>query len=70
MLELDHENPDFWREHRDTIISEGMMTNQQNEYAPRTLSKMLDTLNADTDTSDFEKMKKIRKKYENLKTFK
>ncbi|OMP10990.1 hypothetical protein COLO4_04100 [Corchorus olitorius] len=41
MVELDRDAPDFWRHHRDDIISDSILTNRKTEYGSKVLSDMV-----------------------------
>lgn len=67
-----NEAPEFWREHRDAIIQDSILTRNQTEYPSRMLSlKLSDLERADAQTtSTYKSMLRIRKKYKELGTFK
>lgn len=51
MAELDSADAHFWRQHRERIVSESILTSHQNDYAPHTLRQMLGELSqADSKT--------------------
>ena len=62
MVELDHEAPDFWRYHRDAIISDSILTKRRMDYNSHKLSEMLgEFTRSDAHTSPtFQKMCVIR----------
>ena len=72
MFELDPEEPSFWREHRDAIIRDSILTTHQREYSSHILSKKLKDLSgANAHTSfTYKSMAKIKRKFHELGTFK
>lgn len=73
MVELDRDAPDFWRHHRDDIISDSILTNRKTEYGSKVLSDMVAELRGERGCkckSDcFTKMTSIKKKFLRLGTF-
>nr|WMB96672.1 hypothetical protein [Solanum melongena]WMB96937.1 hypothetical protein [Solanum melongena]WMB96983.1 hypothetical protein [Solanum melongena]WMB97195.1 hypothetical protein [Solanum aethiopicum] len=71
MVELDPQSADFWRQHRDTLISNSILTKYQTEYSPHLLEKMVEELTQEGAATSrvFQKMDKIHKKKNQLGTF-
>uniref|UniRef100_A0A2P2MLX6 Uncharacterized protein LOC107472332 isoform X2 n=1 Tax=Rhizophora mucronata TaxID=61149 RepID=A0A2P2MLX6_RHIMU len=72
MFELDIESPEFWRQHREAIIQDSILTTNQTEYPSRLLlRKLADLRNSNVHTSaTYRNMLKIRKKFHELGTLK
>lgn len=71
MVELDPQSADFWRQHRDTLISNSILTKYQTEYSPHLLEKMVEELTQEGAATSrvFQKMDKIHKKKNQFGTF-
>ncbi|GKV53466.1 hypothetical protein SLEP1_g59988 [Rubroshorea leprosula] len=65
MYQLDRERPEFWREKRDAIIQDSILTNRQKEYSSRKLEQKLEQLmRSDAErTATYRSISKIRKKF-------
>lgn len=72
MIELDLDSPDFWREHRDSLIRESIRTTHQREYPSCVLSNKLKELRGPTakTSATFISLQKIKRKFHELGTFK
>lgn len=72
MFELDSESPEFWRQHREAIIQDSILTTNQTEYPSRLLlQKLTDLSSSNVRTSaTYRNMCKIRRKFHKLGTFK
>ena len=68
MFELDPESPEFWREHRDAIIRDSILTTHQREYPSRVLSNKLFDLSENSQT--YQKLYKLKQRFHELGTFK
>ena len=72
MVELDTPFSDFWRENREAIIGDSLLTNKRTEYGSHRLQEMVETLRqADARTSStFKQVCQIRIKYFKLGSLK
>jgi len=68
MPEVDPDNSEFWRTHRFGLITDSLLTNRQNEYAPKHLLKMLDEVNQEN-SEIYKKMKRIRQNFQTKGTY-
>jgi len=68
MPALDPSNSEFWRTHRFGLITDSLLTNRQNEYAPKHLLKMFDEVNQEN-SEIYKKMKRIRQNFQTKGTY-
>ena len=61
MPALDPDHSAFWRTHRYGLITDALLTNRQNEYAPKHLRKMWDEVNQ-PNSDIYKKMIRFRQK--------
>ena len=68
MPALDQDHSEFWRTHRYGLITDSLLSNRQNEYAPKHLQKMLDEVNQES-SDIYKKMKRIRHNFQTKGTY-
>lgn len=68
MPELDPDHSAFWITHRYGLITDSLLSNRKNEYAPKHLQQMLDEVNQ-SNSNIYKKMKRIRQNFQTKGTY-
>ena len=68
MPALDPDNSDFWRTHRYGLVTDAILTKNQNDYSPKHLLKMLEEVN-EANSISYKKMIRIRDNFQTKGTY-